>query len=69
MTKAYRAQVRMVKRQAAKRGCANPLGWARWDIEGEDLALRVKGKRKGKARPKLEWEWDDGSDCKSNTPG
>lgn len=65
--KHHRTQVRAAKRQAAKRGCANPLGWARWDMEGEDLALRTKGKRQ--ARPVLEWEWDDGSDCKSNTPG
>lgn len=37
-------------RQAAKPGCANPNGWARWDFDAETEELRLRGEKKPKGR-------------------
>lgn len=34
------AGVRAAKRQAARKGVANPVGFARWDFDGRDIRLR-----------------------------
>lgn len=37
-------------KQAAKFGCANPNGWARWDFDAETEELRLRGEKKPKGR-------------------
>lgn len=37
------------QRQAAAKGCANPLGWARWDFDAEADALRLRKRPVAKA--------------------